>query len=93
MTKLFREHCTLFNGSFVKDMERMGRRMEDIIIVDNSPIAFMFQPENALPILSWYEDTNDRELPRFANLLEKLSRVEDVRKVITKICVDNQVDP
>ena len=42
VTKLFREHCTLFNGSFVKDMERLGRRMEDIIIVDNSPIAFMF---------------------------------------------------
>lgn len=32
--RLFREHCTYCNGVFVKDMSRLGRRMEDIIIVD-----------------------------------------------------------
>lgn len=40
--KLFREHCTFVNNAFVKDLTRLGRPMKDVIIVDNSPIAYMF---------------------------------------------------
>ena len=47
--------------------------MKDVIIVDNSPAAYMFQPENALPIPSWYEDPRDRELSKMIPILEKLS--------------------
>jgi RNA polymerase II subunit A small phosphatase-like protein len=54
--KLFREHCTFHNNAFVKDLTRLGRGMKDVIILDNSPIAYMFQPENAMPILSWYDN-------------------------------------
>jgi RNA polymerase II subunit A small phosphatase-like protein len=39
---LYREDCTFWNGIFVKDLTRLGRRMEDIIIVDNSPAAYLF---------------------------------------------------
>jgi RNA polymerase II subunit A small phosphatase-like protein len=46
---LYRESCTYWNGIFVKDMTRLGRNMKDVIIVDNSPAAYLFQPENALP--------------------------------------------
>lgn len=91
--KLFREHCTFYNNSFVKDLTRLGRAMKDVIIVDNSPIAFMFQPENALPILSWYDNMEDKELYRFATLLERLAYEEDVRKIIRKICCNNEVEP
>lgn len=40
--KLFREHCTFVNNAFVKDLTRLGRCMKDVIILDNSPIAYMF---------------------------------------------------
>ena len=40
--RLFREHCTYKNGIFVKDMARIGRRMQDIIIIDNSPQSYSF---------------------------------------------------
>jgi RNA polymerase II subunit A small phosphatase-like protein len=34
--RLFREHCTFYNGVFVKDLSKLGRRLEDVIIVDVS---------------------------------------------------------
>lgn len=80
--KLFREHCTFTNNSFVKDLTRLGRCMKDVIILDNSPIAYMFQPENAMPCISWYDNMADRELPRIGNILERLAYEEDVRKII-----------
>lgn len=40
-------------------MTQIGRRMQDIIIIDNSPSSYLFQPENALPILSWYDEKED----------------------------------
>ena len=83
--KLFREHCTFYNNAFVKDLTRLGRRMEDVIILDNSPVAYMFQPENAMPSISWYDDMKDTQLDKIGTILEKLAYEEDVRKVIRKI--------
>lgn len=59
---LYREHCTFTDGIYVKDLTKIGRRMEDLIILDNSSNSYYFQPENAIPIISWYDDKSDREL-------------------------------
>ncbi len=91
--KLFREHCTWMNSAYVKDMSRLGRALTDVIIVDNSPVAYLLQPENALPIISWYDDPSDRQLPRLATLLERLAYEPDGRKVLRKLSVNNEVDP
>ena len=88
--RLFREHCTFFNNAFIKDMSRVGRRMEDIIIIDNSPNSYQFQPENGIPILSWYDDRNDKELMRFVPALKMLAQVDDVRPVILQSCHNNE---
>ena len=42
--RLFRNSCTIYNGCFTKDLSRMNRKMENIMIVDNSPSAYMLQP-------------------------------------------------
>lgn len=78
-TLLYREHCTFYNGIFVKDMAKLGRPLSDIIIIDNSPSSYLFQPENALPSISWYDDKSDRELNDFVPILERLATVKDVR--------------
>jgi len=89
--RLFREHCTLINNTFVKDLKNLGRDLKDIIIVDNSPLSYSFHPENGLPILSWFEDKNDRELYNIIPLLIFLSGVKDVREYIPKLVVENAI--
>ena len=91
-TNLYREHCTFYNGIFVKDMSRLGRAMTDVIIIDNSPSSYLFQPENALPCTSWYDDPSDRELNELVPILEKLAIVKDVRNYLPKIVQENKVD-
>jgi RNA polymerase II subunit A small phosphatase-like protein len=40
--RLFREHCTFFQGVFIKDMSLLGRPLSDVIIIDNSPSSYAF---------------------------------------------------
>lgn len=58
--------------------------MSDVIIVDNSPNAYFFHPDNALPIRSWFDDPEDKCLFEMLPLLEALATVDDVRKVIPR---------
>lgn len=51
----------------------------------------MFQPENALPIISWYDNPRDKELQKIGSILEKLAFVEDVRNYIKFIVTDNRI--
>lgn len=39
---LFREHCTFYNGLFVKDLAKLGRNLSDVIMIDNSPASYLF---------------------------------------------------
>lgn len=80
--RLFRDGCDFIQGTYVKNMNRLGRPLPDAIIVDNSPTSYMLNPENAVPIGSWFDDANDNELLDLVPFLEALSKVEDVRKVL-----------
>jgi len=84
---LFREHCTLVqNEYYVKDMARLGRPLESTIIIDNSPASYLFQPENALPCISWYTDPQDLELSVFIPILLKIAQQQkDVREILRLI--------
>ena len=89
---LFREHCIFYNGQYVKDLTKLGRPLNEIIIIDNSPVSYMFQPENALPCTSWFNDKNDRELKELVPILEKLAIVKDVRQYLRSLVDDNRVN-
>lgn len=68
--RLFREACVLHEGSYVKDLSILGRDPGSIIIVDNSPASYLFQPENALPCESFIDDPKDTELFMLLEYLE-----------------------
>ena len=91
--RLFREHCPLINTTFVKDLQRLGRDLKDIVIVDNSPLSYSLHPKNGLPILTWFEDKSDRELFEIMPILEFLSNVPDVREFIPKfVRLNNKIN-
>lgn len=46
--RLFRESCVFHRGNYVKDLNKLGRDLQQIIIVDNSPASYIFHPDNAV---------------------------------------------
>lgn len=47
----------------VKDMSRLGRSLEKCILVDDTPLAFLKQPDHGVPVLQYRGDMDDRLLP------------------------------
>ena len=89
--RLFRQHCLFNHGLYLKDIKIVQRDLKDVIIIDNNPVSYVMNQDNGLPILTWYDDLNDKELKKFIPLLKYLSNEDDVRQVITKI-VDKQTN-
>jgi len=73
--QLYREHCSYVpcgpcgDMIYVKDLLRLSRDASSTIILDNNPDCYFFQPQNAIPINSWYSDDSDRDLEETLNLL------------------------
>jgi len=90
--RLYREHCNFVNGMFIKDLKRLNRNMKDVIMIDNSPLAYAFDVDNGLPILSWFDNREDKELLYFKPILKFLGKVDDVRKYIKKFQRNNCIN-
>ena len=82
--RLFRDSCYNYQGNYIKNLSQMGRPLEDLIIIDNSPASYVFHPQHAVPISSWFSDSHDCELTDLLPFLEDLasSNVDDVRLVL-----------
>lgn len=82
--RLFRESCHNHGGNYVKDLAKIGRDLKDTIIIDNSPTSYIFHPQHAVPISSWFSDAHDNELLDLIPVLEDLagSNVQDVSLVL-----------
>ncbi|XP_058510732.1 probable serine/threonine-protein kinase kinX [Solea solea] len=77
-SRLFRESCVFHKGNYVKDLSRLGRDLNKVIIIDNSPASYIFHPENAVPVASWFNDMSDTELLDLIPFFERLSKSDDV---------------
>ena len=60
--KLYREHTIEFNGNNVKDLSKLGRDLNKVIIIDNIEENYCFQPNNGLNIIDFEGDENDNDL-------------------------------
>ncbi|CDO94941.1 unnamed protein product [Kluyveromyces dobzhanskii CBS 2104] len=82
--RLFRDSCYNYEGNYIKNLSQIGRPLSDMIILDNSPASYIFHPQHAIPISSWFSDAHDNELLDIIPLLEDLAnrRVPDVGKIL-----------
>ncbi|KAG7240548.1 hypothetical protein INR49_026832 [Caranx melampygus] len=81
-SRLFRESCVFHKGNYVKDLSRLGRDLNKVIIIDNSPASYIFHPDNAVPVASWFDDMSDTELLDLIPFFERLSKVDDVYDIL-----------
>lgn len=70
--RLYRQHALPWGPIFVKDLSRLGRELDRLLIVDNVQENFMLQPHNGIFICTWYEDPHDTALFGLTPLLEEL---------------------
>ena len=82
--RLFRESCYSHRGEYVKDLSMLGRPLADCIILDDSPASYLFNPNNAIPVMTWFNDTHDTELTDLIGLLSDLATVGDVRGILAR---------
>ncbi len=82
--RFYRDNCICVkNKVYIKDLRIFSdRKLENLIIVDNSIYSFTNQISNGVLINSFYNDKNDKELGNVAKYLEgHLLNSSDVRNV------------
>ena len=84
--RLYRENCTCIDeGVYIKDLNIIkNRKLENLIIIDNLVTSFGFHLDNGIPIVPFYDDTNDEELYYLQTYLKWLSNQSDVRTLNKK---------
>jgi len=82
---LHREFCRKSRDGFVKDVSKLGRRMDKIIILDHDSVAVRKHPENSVLIKPFEGDEKDRELMDLLEFLKAAATSqEDSRSFIKK---------
>ena len=82
--RLYRSNCidVKLNGKdyYIKDMNIFeGFDIKNILIVDNSVMAFAYNLDNGIPILPYYDAEKDLELLFVAYYFESLYKCDDLR--------------
>jgi len=81
--RLYRHNCIrtkmLDEFIYVKDL-RIFRNVDlkDIIIIDNSVLSFVFQFNNGIPILPFYDNKKDMEFKFLVKYLHHLSKFDNI---------------
>ena len=85
--KLYRKHTEQINGVFIKDLSKLGRDINKVVIIDNNKDNFSLQPENGLHICSFLGDQNDDELYLLCDDLMKIVKgnKNDLRPAVKEI--------
>jgi CTD small phosphatase-like protein 2 len=85
--RLYRQHITIMGFNVYKDLNKIGRDLSKIIIIDNLKENFKIQPNNVIFIKTWISDVNDTQFKDLLKILKDIaiSNVDDVRPIIQKM--------
>ncbi|OAA50934.1 NIF domain-containing protein [Beauveria brongniartii RCEF 3172] len=80
--RYYRQHCTYRQGAYIKDLSSVEPDLSKVMILDNSPLSYLFHEDNAIPIQGWINDPTDNDLMHLVPMLEGLQYVHDVRALL-----------
>ncbi|KAG6546342.1 hypothetical protein Mapa_012383 [Marchantia paleacea] len=76
--RIYQDSCSVMKGVMIKDLSLLGRQLSKVVIVDNNPQSYMLQPTNAVPITSFRDNLQDRELVEVFLDLEMIATAGNV---------------
>jgi TFIIF-interacting CTD phosphatase-like protein len=78
--RLYRQHTVTIQNKhnkqqiqYVKDLSKLGRPLDKVIIVDNLKENYSWQKANGINITTWHDDQNDNDLELLAEMLVALA--------------------
>lgn len=81
--RYYRNHCTLRDGQgYIKDLSTVDKNLNNVIIIDNSPISYALHENNAIIVEGWINDPSDSDLLNLIPLLNGLRYTTDVRSIL-----------
>ena len=85
--RLYREHTTVLKRTYLKDLNKLGRDLNKVIIIDNACDNFQLQTDNGIFINTWIDDKKDKVLFNLIPILKEIvvKKIKDVRKALRKI--------
>ena len=86
MHRLYREATHFHNGVHVKDLKRLNRDLNRMIVLDDDPSEVQFNPENLIRVKPYTDpaDRNDTTLARITPFLIEIARegYSDIPKLL-----------
>ena len=85
--KLYRRHVEFNDGFCLKDLNKLGRDIKKVCIIDNDKNNFKLHEDNGIEIKEFLGEQDDNELDLIGDLLMSIieSNLEDIRPVIKDI--------
>ncbi|KAL1805710.1 hypothetical protein ACET3Z_028778 [Daucus carota] len=90
--RLYRDSCKENEGRFVKDLSELGRDMKRVVLVDDNPNSYEFQPDNAIKIKPFIDDFEDGELKKVMEFLQGCDCFDDMRDAVRQFALANEDD-
>jgi RNA polymerase II subunit A small phosphatase-like protein len=79
---LAREYCTFVNGLIIKDLTIFGRDLARMVLVDDCPVSFLHQPNNAIIVPRWVGGEDSALMGSVIPKLVACCNAPDVRAVL-----------
>jgi len=82
--RLYRPETQYHDGKHVKDLSKLNRDLNQVLMISSNPDAWSFQPENTLKLKPWCKETDDTTLLDLVPFLQMIAMrgVKDVREVV-----------
>eukprot|EP01068_Selenidium_serpulae_P001735 Selendium_serpulae@DN1867_c0_g1_i1.p1 len=82
---LHREQCDKVDGRFVKNLDRLGRKLDRVVILDCDPNSYLLHPQNGIHIRPFHGEPGDTDLENLTSFLKMVaSSQDDVRKTLAR---------